>query len=45
MFSGKVELTPEEFDKLTSMAKFGIKAQQTISRLTGQLREMTHKYR
>ncbi len=43
-FGNKVELTAEEFDKLTALAKFGIKAQATIENLNSKLREMTHKY-
>jgi len=43
-FSDKVELSAEEFDKLTSLAKFGIKAQTTIDSLTGQLRDLSYKY-
>jgi len=43
-FGNKVELTAEEFDKLTALAKFGIKAQSTIENLNDRLREMTHKY-
>lgn len=43
-FGNKVELTAEEFDKLTALVKFGIKAQATIENLNSKLREMTHKY-
>lgn len=43
-FSGKVELSSEEFNKLTNLAKFGIKAQATIENLNDRLREMTNKY-
>ncbi len=43
-FGNKVELTSEEFDKLTNLAKFGIKAQATIENLNDRLREITNKY-
>jgi len=43
-FGNKVELTAEEFEKLTSLAKFGIKAQTTIENLNSRLRDMTNKY-
>lgn len=43
-FGNKVELTVEEFDKLTALAKFGIKAQATIENLNDRLQEMTNKY-
>ncbi|MDR1892815.1 MAG: plasmid recombination protein [Oscillospiraceae bacterium] len=43
-FSDKVELSSDEFDKLTGLAKFGIKAQATIENLESRLRKMTSKY-
>jgi len=43
-FSNNVELTAEEFEKLTSLAKFGIKAQATIENLNHRIREITSKY-
>lgn len=43
-FSNKVELTAEEFEKLTSLAKFGIKAQQTIDNLNSQLNSWKQGY-
>jgi chromosome segregation ATPase len=43
-FSGKVELTAEEFEKLTNLAKFGYTAQKTIAELQGQLTRMRNMY-
>ena len=43
-FSDKVELTAGEFEKLTSLAKFGCKAQQTIDNLTSQLTRWQQGY-
>jgi len=43
-FGNKIELTTEEFDKLTNLAKFGIKAQATIENLNDRVRELTNKY-
>ncbi|MDR1563383.1 MAG: plasmid recombination protein [Oscillospiraceae bacterium] len=43
-FSDKIELTAEEFEKLSDLAKFGIKAKQTIDSLTQRLRDMTNLY-
>ena len=43
-FGNKVELTAEEFDKLTNLVKFGIKAQVTIENLNNRIREITSKY-
>jgi hypothetical protein len=43
-FGGKVELTAEEYEKLTDLAKFGIKAKQTIDNLTVQIRDWRERY-
>jgi chromosome segregation ATPase len=44
LFGNRVGLTSHEFDKLTALAKFGIKSQPTIDNLEGKIRELTHKY-
>jgi len=43
-FSDKVELTAEEFEKLTNLAKFGYKAQQAIDNMASQLTRWQQGY-